>query len=233
MDWPVIGAVSAVVIVAGAVTFEVVVFMQPASAPVNRTPQVSSYGAPVERSANEIPGFATGRPSEWTPSFPLIPLIDPDQIPQAESRIPADQPPVPEAPRKPPAAPAAAKPPQSGDQLNTAPPGESKTAKLATPEVQPRAEQWRVIVTANASYFNLGGHVDSAGIVDSLASSHLRDALKSHRNFSQLPPEIKTQILTQNIDLRKLAPYRGLVGINDKTLEEEQAVRFERVASNR
>jgi hypothetical protein len=233
MDWPVIGAVSAVAIVAGAVTFEVVVFMQPGPAPVKRTPQLSSYGAPVERSAYEIPGFATGRPGEWTPSFPLIPLIDPDRIPQTESRIPADQPPAPEAPRKPPAAPAAAKPPPSGDQLNTAPPGELKTAKLATPEVQPRAEQWRVIVTANASYFNLGGHVDGAGIVDSLASSHLRDALKSHRNFSQLPPEIRTQILTQNIDLRKLAPYRGLVGMNDKSLEEEQAVRFERVASNR
>src|ERR1700676_4028919 len=196
MDWPVIGAVSAAVIVAGAVTFEVVVFMQSDPAPVKRAPQLASYGSSVERSAYEIPGFATGRLSEWTPSFPLIPLIDPDRIPQAESLIPADRPQAPEAPRKPPAASGAEKPPPRGDLLNTPPPGEFKTAKLATPDVQPRAEQWRVIVTAKASYFNLGGHVDSAGIVDSLASSHLRDALKSHRNFAQLPPEIRTQFLT-------------------------------------
>ncbi len=240
MDWPVIGAVSAVVVVAGAVTFEVVVFMQSEPATAKRTPQVASYGSSVERSVNEIPGFATGRPSEWTPSFPLIRLIDPDRIPQDESRIPADQPPAPQAPRKPPAASGSVKPPPASQSVNPPPAGEFKTAKLATPEVQPRtpevqprAEQWRVVVTAKASYFNLGGHVDQAGIVDSLASSHLRDALKSHRNFAQLPPEIRTHILTQNINLTKVAPYRSLLGMNDKTLEEEQAVRFERVAVNR
>ena len=225
MDWPMIGAVSAAAIVAGAVTFEVVVFMQSDPAPVKRAPQLSNYGPFVERSANEIPGFATGRPSEWTPSFPLIPLIDPNRIPEAESRIPADQPQALGVPRKPPAASGSVKPPPPGDLLNSPPSDEFKTAKLATPEVQPRAEQWRVVVTANASYFNLGGHVDRAGIVDSLASSHLRDALKSQRNFGQLPPEIRTHILTQNINLPKIAPFRGLLGMNDKTLEEEQAVR--------
>jgi hypothetical protein len=234
MDWPVIGAVSAVAIIAGAVTFEVVVFMQSDPAPVKRAPRLASYEASVDRSAYEIPGFASGKPAEWTPSFPLIPLIDPDRAPQAEGRVPADQPAAPKAPRIPPAASVAVKPPPPGDQPGTPPPAEFNTAKPATPEVQqPRAEQWRVIVTAKASYFNLGGHVDSAGIVDSLASSHLRDALKSHRNFTQLPPEIRTHILTQNINLTKVAPYRGLLGMNDKTLEEEQAVRFERVAANR
>src|SRR3954464_15681910 len=102
MDWPLIGAVSAVAIVAGAVTFEVVVFMQSGPAPIKRTPQPSGYDTPVERSAYEIPGFGTGRPGEWTPSFPLIPLIDPDPIPQVEGRVPAGRPAVPEAPRKPP-----------------------------------------------------------------------------------------------------------------------------------
>ena len=243
MDWPVIGAVSAAVIVAGVVTFEVVVFVQSNPTPVKRAPQLVSYGSSVERSANEIPGFATGRAGEWTPSFPLIPLIDPDRVPQAESPTPADRATTPEARKKPPAAaasvkpPAAAsasvKPPPPNDLPNTPPPGEFKTAKLSTPEVQPRVDQWRVVVTAKASYFNLGGHVDSSGIVDSLASSHLRDALKSHRNFAQLPPEIRTHILTQNINLTKVAPYRGLLGMNDKTLEEEQAVRFERIAGLR
>ena len=205
--------------------------MQSDPAPVKRPPQLASYGSSVERSADEIPGFATGRATEWTPSFPLIPLIDPDQIPPPESRIPVDQPPAPEARRKSAPAAGAVKPP--GEPLNAPPPAEIKTAKLTTPEVQPRPEQWRVVVTDKASYFNLGGHVDRAGIVDSLASSHLRDALKSHRNFAQLPPDIRTHILTQNINLTKVAPYRGLLGMNDKALEEEQAVRFERVAVNR
>lgn len=239
MDWPVIGAASAAVVVAGAVTFEVVVFMRSDPAPVKRPALRESYGPSVERSAYELPGFATGRPAEWTPSFPLIRLIDPDRMPEPESR-PADHAPAAEAPKKPRPTAGAAKSPSPGESPTPPPPSEVKTAKLATPEVrtrppeaQPRIEQWRVVVTANASYFNLGGHIDKAGIVDSLASSHLRDALKTHRNFTQLPPEIRTHILTQNINLTKVAPYQGLLGMNDKTLEEEQAVRFERIASNR
>src|SRR5580700_8080512 len=101
MDWPVIGAVSAVVIVAGAVTFEVVVFLQSDPAPVKRAPQPAGYVTSVERSAYEIPGFATGKPAEWTPSFPLIPLIDPERIPPAENQIRADHPPARETARKP------------------------------------------------------------------------------------------------------------------------------------
>jgi hypothetical protein len=233
MDWPVIGAVSAVAIVAGAVTYEVAVFMRSDPAPIKRAAQLTSYGPSVDRSAYEIPGFSTGRSGEWTPSFPLIPLIDPDRLPAEESRVPATQPP----PRAPPVKPAAAsgpvQPPASVDLQKAPPPSDVKTTNPAppAPAPQPRAEQWRVVVTAKASYFNLGGHVDKAGIVDSLASSHLRDALKSHRNFPQLPPEIRSHILTQNINLAKLAPFRGLLGMNDKSLEEEQAVRFERVAS--
>ena len=231
MDWPLIGAVSAVTIVAGVVTVEAVVFIQSDAEPVRRAPALASYASSVERSATELPGFSTGQPPKWTPSFPLISLIDPDRIPQAESRIPADQLPAPEPPRRRPAASASARQAPPGDLTDT-PPGEFKTAKLSTPEVQPRAEQWIIVVTAKASYFNLGGHVDKAGIVDTLASSYLRDALKSHRNFAQLPPEIRAHILGQNINLAKIAPYRGLLGMNDKTLEEEQAVRFERVASS-
>jgi hypothetical protein len=235
MDWPVIGAVSAVALVAGAVTYEVVVFMQSDPASVKRAPQLASHASSVDQSAYEIPGFATGRPGEWTPSFPLIPLIDPDRLPAAESRVPANQRPPRDPSVKPAAASGPVRPPATVDLQKAPPPSDVKTTNLATPAPapQPRAEQWRVVVTAKASYFNLGGHVDRAGIVDSLASSHLRDALKSHRNFPQLPPEIRGHILTQNINLAKVAPFRGLLGMNDKTLEEEQAVRFERVASNR
>ena len=86
-----------------------------------------------------------------------------------------------------------------------------------------------MVPTANASYFNLGGHIDNNGIVDSLASPHLRDALKQHSKFAQLPPDIRTHILTQNINLPKIAPYRGLLGMDDAIMEREQAVRFIRV----
>jgi hypothetical protein len=95
-------------------------------------------------------------------------------------------------------------------------------------------EKWRVVATENASYFNLGGHINRSGVVDSLASSHLRDTFKAHRNFGKLPPDIRSHIASsENIDLTRIAPYRVLLGINDKKIEEEQAVRFERVASNR
>jgi hypothetical protein len=113
------------------------------------------------------------------------------------------------------------------------PPSGPKLAKLTTPEtdalLQPRVEVWRVVPTANASYFNLGGHIDKNGIVDSLATPYLRDALKAHSKFPQLPPDIKTHILTQNINLCKIAPYRHLIGMDDRVLEQEQAVRFERI----
>jgi hypothetical protein len=240
MDWPVIGAVSAVVLVAGVVTYEVVVFMQADPAPVKTAPQLASYGSSVERSANEIPGFATGRPGEWTPSFPLIRLIDPDPVAAPESPVPARQPPARTLTSKP-ATPAPAKPPAEAPKAaapsdaKTANPASTPPAPSAAPAAPapppPRVDQWRVVVTAKASYFNLGGHVDRAGIVDSLASSHLRDALKTHKNFPQLPPDIRNHILTQNINLAKVAPFRGLLGMDDKALEEEQAVRFERVAS--
>jgi hypothetical protein len=172
-----------------------------------------------ERSAYEIPGFATGRPTEPAPSFPLIPLIDPDRLPSPESRPRADQPP----PVGIPTGPAPAKPTKapSTAPAQLSPPGDIKTAKLSPtdpqpqqPPFQPRPEQWTVVVTANASYFNLGGHVDKAGVVDGLVSSHPREALKAHRNFGQLPPDIRTHFLTKNISLPKLAPYRNLVGIS-------------------
>jgi hypothetical protein len=241
MDWPVIGAVSAVALVGGVVAYEVAVLIQSDAAPVKKAPQLANYGASVERSANEIPGFATGKPAEWTPSFPLIRLIDPDAVPAPESSPPARQTPAPNRTPKPAAAPATAKPPAEApkaaapsDVKTTSPAPTAPAAPVApAAPAQPRVDQWRVVVTAKASYFNLGGHVDRAGIVDSLASSHLRDALKSHRNFPQLPPDIRAHILTQNINLAKVAPFRGLLGMNDKTLEEEQAVRFERVASIR
>jgi hypothetical protein len=93
--------------------------------------------------------------------------------------------------------------------------------------------QWRVVTTGKASYFNLGGHVDKDGVVDSLASSYLRNALKKHKNYPKLPPQIKADIDEPNINLAKIAGYRALLGVDDRKMEMEQGVRFIKVASNR
>ena len=239
MDWPIIGTVSATVLVAGALTFEVVVFMQPDPAPTRPLPPLASLIGPERIVLNEnlLPGLTPPMqpdriPRNESPPPRLARLIEPDRIPPSESLIPADPESV---AARPSIASALAKSPPSGVVYIAPPPREFKTAKLTLPDQPPppRAEQWRVIVTAAASYYNLGGHIDGAGIVDELASSHLREALKAHRNFPRLPPDLRTHILTQNISLPRLAPYRGLLGMNDKTLEEEQAIRFVRVASNR
>ena len=86
---------------------------------------------------------------------------------------------------------------------------------------------------AKASYFNLGGHVDKNGVVDSLASSYLRDALKKHQNYAKLPAHIQAYINEPNINLAKIAGYRAQLGIDDKEMEEKQGVLFIRIAASR
>jgi hypothetical protein len=242
MDWPVIGTVSATILVAGALTFEVVVFMQPDPAPTTPLPQLARLIGPERIVLSEslvspltTPIEPARIPQHASPPPRLARLIEPDRTLQGESPMPADPEPAAPRPQTASIASALAKSSPSGVVYTAPPPREFKTAKLtlAEPTPPPRAEQWRVIVTAGATYYNLGGHVDRAGIVDELASSHLRDALKAHRNFPRLPPELRTHILTQNISLPRLAPYRGLLGMNDRTLEEEQAIKFVRVVSNR
>ncbi|MBR0779553.1 hypothetical protein JQ625_32435 [Bradyrhizobium diazoefficiens] len=243
LDWTVAGAIAAVAVVGGVVAFEVVSLLRSDAAPAKRPPLLASYGSSVERTAYDIPGFASSGKDERPLSFPLIRLIDPDRDAapdtqaakgtspagaKATGAAPAKKSPAGQDTTKPAAAPA-----------TTQSPAEVKVAKLTPTETDapppaaaaaaPRPEQWRVIATANASYFNLGGHIDKAGIVDSLASPHLRDALSKHSKFGQLPPDIKTHILTQNINLPKIAPYRSLLGMDDRILEQEQAVKFVRV----
>ncbi|VIO76338.1 hypothetical protein CI1B_63590 [Bradyrhizobium ivorense] len=239
LDWPMIGAVSALTVVAGFAIFEVSGLIRSGTEPVRKQPQLSRYERPVERSIYELPGFGTGGSTEPPPSFPLMRLIDPDRTYSIEGgNPPLDPPPPPTQSKKTPPSTAPAKVEARGDPKTAKPVAqETKSAALEVkpvavePQPRPVPVQWRVIVTSKASYFNLGGHVSSAGIVDSLASGHLRDALKVHKNFPQLPSDIKTHILTQDINLPKIAPYRGLLGISDKVMEEEQGIRFERVAA--
>lgn len=235
LDWPVVGAIAAVTILGGAVAYEVVALLRSDPIPVKRPPLLASYGSSVERTAYDIPGFAAGGTGERPLNFPLIRLIDPDREPAPEATPAAKGAPA-AAKAQRPAQPKKAPPPQ---ETTKAVPDSSevKVAKLAPIEIAPtpaaaapaRAEQWRVIPTANASYFNLGGHIDRAGIVDGLATPHLRDALAKHSKFGQLPGDIRNHILTQNIDLPKIAPYRSLLGMDDRILEQEQAVKFVRL----
>ena len=95
------------------------------------------------------------------------------------------------------------------------------------------SDLWEVRTTAQANYFNLGGHVDKNGVVDSLASSYLRDALKKHQNYVKLPSHIQAYINEPNINLAKIAPYRARLGIDDKEMEEKQGVQFIRIAASR
>jgi hypothetical protein len=235
MDWPVVGAVTAVAIVGAAVVFEAVTFLGSDTTAAKPQRLLASYGSSVERSASDIPGFAGSGTGERPLSFPLIRLIDPDRVAEPEQSPPpakalGSKPPAPEQSKKAAISQEPAKAPPANSDV--------KLAKLAPAEIDPhpapapapaRPEQWRVIATANASYFNLGGHIDKAGVVDTLASGYLRDALKKHSKFGQLPPDLRNHILTQNIDLSKLAPYRTLVGMDDRVLEQEQAVKFIRV----
>jgi hypothetical protein len=101
------------------------------------------------------------------------------------------------------------------------------------PQPQISSDTWRVQTTAKASYFNLGGHIDKNGVVDSLASSYLRDALKKQKNYAKLPAQIRAYIDAPNVNLAKIAGYRALLGVNDKQMEEEQGVKFIMIASSR
>ncbi|WP_027519162.1 hypothetical protein [Bradyrhizobium sp. WSM1417] len=235
MDWPVIGAVTAVAIVGGAVTYEAVTLLRSDLASAKTPHVLASYGTSVERTAYDIPGFGNGS-AERTLSFPLIRLIDPDRAPDPASATPV-LPPSSKAPdgnaqRRPPVLQETAKaalPLSSQPKLAKLTPTETSTPAPSQALAPARAEQWRVVATANANFRNLGGHIDAAGIVDGMATPYLRDALRQHSRFAQLPPDIKTQILTQNIDLPRLAPYRGLIGMDDRILDQEQGVKFIRI----
>jgi hypothetical protein len=173
------------------------------------------------------------------PPPPLAPL-SPDTIGSA-----ADQAPVAPKAEKSPAAPeavasAAAKkrPPATSEKADPTPAQkmvasiDHASAAKAVPPPPPsvEVEQWRVVATSKASMFNLGGHIDKAGMVDGMATPHLKEALQKHKNFGKLPPAIRAHIIrAASIDLNKLAPYKSLLGM-EEALMEEQGVRFVRVA---
>ena len=84
-----------------------------------------------------------------------------------------------------------------------------------------------MLKTSKANAMNLGGHIDRNGVVDDMATPHLRDAFKKHRTSRCRPHPM--HIETQNINLTKVA-VPGLL-TDDRQIEQEQGVRFERVVS--
>lgn len=226
MDWPLAGIAIGIAAFTGATAYGVVSYIETDPPPQHKAAAKSPEPALTPRSALRL---SLSPDEQFNDTTPLISLSRPqesfefDKSSGASSSQPApplvkDRHPLPARAITP-----AAKP---------HPPPSDNIAMINPHHVQ-QAVQWRVVATANASYFNLGGHINGAGIVDSAASEQLREAFKVHRNFKKLPPDIRTHILTQNISLPKIAPYRGLLGINDKTIEREQAVRFERVGGLR
>jgi hypothetical protein len=220
MDWPLMGAVAGVVVLAGAVAAGTVVAVRSTPEPPTKPPTFVLLLAPpagtpgytnasLPSNVDDDVGIASGEPSS----------------PPTQTK-PHVQRPI-EAPAK------------SGTPINKNTPNQSKanespgSGSSGKHALQVAPQRWRVTTTPKASYTNLGGHVDKAGIVDSMASQYLREAFKKHRNFEKLPPDMQAHInSSQNINLAKLAPYRRLLGVNDKWLEEEQGVKFERIAGS-
>jgi hypothetical protein len=220
MDWPLTGSVAGVVVLAGAVSFGTMAALRTTPEPVKKPPTFILLLAPPAGT----PGYIT---TSLASNADDDLRIDSRPLQSGEPAYPpAQKEPIVQRPAERLAKGNAS---QSASKLNSSG-GPDAASKLA---LQVAPERWRVTTTSKANTFNLGGHVDKAGIVDSMASEHLREAFKKDRNFEKLPPDIKAHINnSQNINLVKLAPYRKLVGINDKWLEEEQGVRFERIAVN-
>jgi hypothetical protein len=174
------------------------------------------------------------------PPPPLAPLtpdsaisaIEPEPTTPAAPKSPAIRKPAASSPTKKPvpditqkAEPAPERKPEQKEQKKVASIDPRPAPKAPPVEV----EQWRVVPTAKASMFNLGGHI-SNGIVDGMATPHLKEALQKHKNFGKLPPALRAHVISAaNIDLNRLAPYRSLLGM-EEGLMETQGVRFERVA---
>jgi hypothetical protein len=230
MDWPltaVLTGMGAAVCAAGVYG---VILVRNAPVPVAKKPFFSVQLAP---------GVDPATFYREQPRLDILPLqpLDPPP-PEAASPEPAE-PVVPKAKKSP-----VVQRPAPEPSGKAAPPSEQKKMasidpRPADPRPAPKApaaappvvvEQVRVVATSQASMFNLGGHINRAGIVDSMASPHLKEALQKHRNFGKLPPAMQAHVNSApNLDLNKLAPYRGLLGMDDSMMET-QGVRFERVA---
>jgi hypothetical protein len=238
MDWTLTGALAGVAILATTVGYEFVVITrsnpEPAKKyeatavliPARERPVISTH---TLSSASELAYTPAPAPQTHAPSVAYAPA--PQTHAPSVAYAPAPQthaPSVAYAPAPPTHAPAAvtAPAPQTSSAHNEVKPPPK-------PQPQVNSDSWQVQTTAKANYYNLGGHVDRNGIVDSLASGYLSEALKKHKNFPKLPAQIQAHINAPNVNLAKIAGYRGLLGIDDREMEDKQGIKFIRVASTR
>jgi hypothetical protein len=214
MDWPLARIVTGIVVFTGASVYGVVGIIRSDTPP----PHNAAVGpALVSKSALLV--FVP--PSESREQFSDTSLISLSNPPRP---FEFDETPPPPEPRRAPSPIKAVHPTlpvsaKSEPRASKSTQAYGPSALLSPPPAQqaPAGVQWRVAATANASSFGLGGHIDNAGTVDGLASGDMRDAFKAHRNFSRLPPDIKTHILTQNISLPKIAPVGDCSGSMTKS----------------
>jgi hypothetical protein len=223
MDWPLTSAIVGTLILAGT-TIAGLSFLYQSSphnliVPKAPLPILMTDSAPISMDSRRL-SERVAYPNIQTPPAPLVQTrtepVDAGKIKESANQYLPDD--------------SMARRRSSSDHTKPASP--SVPAPLSA-QSQIRVQEWRAVPTARANLFNLGGHLDQSGLVDTMASGPLRDAFKKVRNFDKLPPEAKALIEAPNINLSKLAPYRALLGIDDSKIEQEQAVKFVRVANTR
>jgi hypothetical protein len=224
MDWPLTGAVAGTLILADATTAGLFFLYQssPHDLIVSKAPLPFLMTTDSTRISMDSPRLSepVAYPSIQTPQAPLVRTrtepVNAGEIKESTNQYLPDD--------------SMARRRSSSEHAKPASP--SVSAPLSV-QSQTTVQEWRAVATARANLFNLGGHLDQSGLVDNMASGPLRDAFKKGKNYDKLPPEAKALIEAPNINLSKLAPYRALLGIDDSKIEQEQAVKFVRVASTR
>jgi hypothetical protein len=222
-DWILIGALAGVTLLTGAAAYGLVSMLW------------TDAKKPPPQKMAFVPLVLIEGPAYFPPPPQERPLVEPAPLAPAEPVGPAGPAQSKVHPRAEPAVTARPAPERPAPERPT-PERKSAAVEDAPTSTKPPAREiviWRVVATASANSMNLGGHINKAGIVDSVASGHLRDALKAHRNFGRLPATLRAHIQSSNIDLRRLAPYRALVGIDDNRIEAEHGIRFVRVVASR
>ena len=179
MDWPLIGAVTGVVVLAGAVTAGTVVAVRSTPEPPKKPPTFVLLLAPPP----DTPGYTTAS----------LPSNDDDDIVIQSRPWQSGEPTAPPTQLNPNIQRHPEVPAKSNAPIRESTPSDNKAVRPSAPDssakhtLQVAPERWRVTTTSKANYTNLGGHVNNAGNVDTMASGYLREAFKKHRNFEKLP----------------------------------------------
>jgi hypothetical protein len=166
MDWPLTGALAGVGVLVCAVGVGAVALVRSAPEPARKPAPLVHLLPPIGGRTFITEGPATDAEPLPSPSSSLV--ADP-AAPKAK-KSPPIQKPAPEAFGKAPPMPEPKKT-ASANAPATVPANVQPASKPPVAEAPIEAERWRVTTTSKASYFNLGGHVDKAGIVDSLFSN--------------------------------------------------------------